>query len=54
VTLLLLPGLGVPTAFVLGAFDEVDVGVVLDQLDATLDQPFVVLRPVVGQFGDGL
>jgi hypothetical protein len=51
---LFLPGLSIPAALVLGAFDELDVGVVLDQRDATFNQPCVILRPVLGKLDDGL
>ena len=52
--LLGLPGLLIPAALVLGALDEADVAVPLDQGDAPLHQPPVVLGPVGGDLGDGL
>ncbi len=53
IPLLLRPGGPGPAALVLRALDEADVAVGLDQRDAPLHQAAVVLRPALGDLGDG-
>ncbi len=53
IPLLLRPGGPGPAALVLRALDEADVAVGLDQRDAPLHQAAVVLRPALGDLGEG-
>ena len=45
-------GLRLPAALALGALDQADVAVGLDDLDPALDHPAVLFRPVLRDLGD--
>lgn len=49
---LAIPGFGVPAALVFGLFDQADVFVAFDGLEALLDELAVVVGPMVGEVGD--
>jgi hypothetical protein len=45
-----IPGFGVPATFIFGLFDESDIFVGLDDLDAVFDELFVVVGPMIGVY----